>query len=148
MQPPQRAKSPSNWKNHPATDRFKVQKPPSTGKNLPLTHQVTSQSFQSLEESSCKQPAQQCKRGDPSTQWRNHPAQTARAASQTPTQIMPRSASGPCQSGYSPSRAEAIVCSGSRLTGSVFGLNGNFSARIFSYATISSSYCNVRSISS
>ena len=125
-----------------------VQKHPPTGRILPLRTVSKSQNLHPLEESSRKQPAQQRKRGDPSTHWRNHPAQTARAASQTPTQIMPRSASGPCQSGYSPSRAEAIVCSGSRLTGSVFGLNGNFSARIFSYATISSSYCNVRSISS
>ena len=52
----------------------------------------------------------------------------------TPSETNPgyRSASGPCQSGYSPSRADSIGCSGSRLTGRVFGLNGNFSARIFS----------------
>ena len=52
----------------------------------------------------------------------------------TPSETNPgyRSASGPCPSGYSPSRADSIGCSGSRLTGRVFGLNGNFSARIFS----------------
>lgn len=143
----------------------KVQKHPPTGRILPLTHHITSQSFQSLEESSREQSS---RRSNSSTRWKNPPAnsprnnasgvflpptggitpQTARAPSQPPTQMMPRSASGPCQSGYSPSRADAINCSGSCFAGSVFGLNGNFSARIFSYVTISSSYCNVRSISS
>ena len=69
-------------------------------------------------------------------------------ADQPSRQMMPRSANGPCQSGYSPSRADSIGCSGSRLTGRVFGLNGNFSARIFSYAMMSSSCCSVRSMSS
>lgn len=142
-----------------------VPKPPPSGGITPLRTVSKSKNIHLLEESSREQSS---RRPNSSTHWKNPPAnstrnnasgvilpptggitpQTARAPSQPTTQMMPRSASGPCQSGYSPSRADAINCSGSRFTGSVFGLNGNFSARIFSYATISSSYCNVRSISS
>lgn len=142
-----------------------VPKPPPSGGITPLRTVSKSKNIHLLEESSREQSS---RRPNSSTHWKNHPAnsprnnasgvflpptggitpQTALAPSQPPTQMMPRSASGPCQSGYSPSRADAINCSGSRFAGSVFGLNGNFSARIFSYVTISSSYCNVRSISS
>lgn len=43
-----------------------------------------------------------------------------------------RAHSGPCQSGYSTSRADSTGSSGRCLAGIVLGLNGNFSARIAS----------------
>lgn len=128
--PSQSPKTSTYWKNPPAHASHNIPILPVTGKILPQTARATTQARVFLPPTGGITP------------------QTARAPSQPPTQMMPRSASGPCQSGYSPSRADAINCSGSRFAGSVFGLNGNFSARIFSYVTISSSYCNVRSISS
>ena len=59
-----------------------------------------------------------------------------------------RSEIGPAHGVSGTGRADSTFTSGKCLAGIVLGLNGNFSARIFSYATMSSSCCSVRSMSS
>lgn len=91
-------------------------------------------------------PTSWCLAGWP-TGYPTNRSQTAGKPRPDRDQMTPRSASGPAQS-YSSSRAGLISSSGRCLAGRVFGLNGNFSARIFSYAAMSSSCWSVRSMSS